>query len=214
MALTEHSLTNKICLILCLFAILTISKTTAQDTQTGRATYYSKRFHNKKTASGEVYHTDSLTCAHKKYPFGTKLLVKNLANGKEVVVKVNDRGPLKGTRIIDLSYKAAEEIDMVKQGVARVEVSKYIESETEQDIPKKELIESAPKIEVKAEKTDTPKQIEETPQPVISEQKKEEAKQNSDELSLDLFDEIARQVDSIQNPRNEKSAQPQTPNKK
>ena len=61
----------------------------------GNATYYGNRWHGRRTSSGEVYHRDSLTCAHRTLPFGTTLLVKNKRNGKEVVVKVTDRGPFR-----------------------------------------------------------------------------------------------------------------------
>lgn len=93
--------------------------------QKGKATYYSKRMDGHKTASGERLYNDSLVCAHKTYPFGTLLKVKNPANGKEVVVKVIDRGPYLKGRIIDLSLRAARELGFLSQGVAMVEVSVY-----------------------------------------------------------------------------------------
>ena len=70
-------------------------------------------------------HHDSLVCAHRTYPFGTKLLVKNLTNNKEVIVTVVDRGPHRKGRIIDLTYAAAEQIGMITKGVVAVEVSVY-----------------------------------------------------------------------------------------
>lgn len=96
--------------------------------ETGKATYYGKKFNNRKTASGIMYKSDNMVCAHRTYPFGTKLLVRNLKNNKEVVVEVIDRGPFKKGRIIDLSYAAAKKIDMVHHGVVRVEVSEYSDS--------------------------------------------------------------------------------------
>ena len=81
----------------------------AQYVQRGKATYYSKRATGARTSSGERVHHDSLTCAHRTYPFGTKL-------------KVTDRGPFARGRIIDLSWKAAKELGMLAQGVAMVEV--------------------------------------------------------------------------------------------
>ena len=98
---------------------------TAGDQQKGKATYYSKRMNGHKTASGERLHNDSLVCAHRTHPFGTLLKVKNPANGKEVVVKVIDRGPYMKGRIIDLSLRAARELGILSQGVAMVEVSVY-----------------------------------------------------------------------------------------
>ena len=93
--------------------------------QKGKATFYSKRMNGHKTASGERLYNDSLVCAHKTHAFGTLLKVKNPANGKEVVVKVIDRGPYMKGRIIDLSLRAARELGILSQGVAMVEVSVY-----------------------------------------------------------------------------------------
>lgn len=90
--------------------------------QHGKASYYSKKTTGARTASGERLHHDSLTCAHKFYPFGTKLKVTNLNNQKSVVVRVTDRGPFGRGRIIDLSWAAAKEIGMLTQGVASVKV--------------------------------------------------------------------------------------------
>ena len=87
----------------------------------GVASYYHDKYHGRKTASGDIYNRDSLTCAHKTLPFGTKLLVKNLANNKEITVIVTDRGPFIKNREIDLSYAAADSIDMIQQGVQKVE---------------------------------------------------------------------------------------------
>lgn len=94
----------------------------AQKVSSGKASYYGDKFHGRMTSDGSVYHRDSLTCAHRTLPFGTLLKVRNVKNGREVVVKVNDRGPYVKGRILDLSYAAAEEIGMLGSGVARVEV--------------------------------------------------------------------------------------------
>jgi rare lipoprotein A len=91
-------------------------------TQEGLASYYSTEFHGRKTSSGEMFDKDALTAAHRTFPFGTIILVTNQKNGKQVEVKVNDRGPVKPERIIDLSYAAAKEIDMVRDGLVRVRV--------------------------------------------------------------------------------------------
>ncbi len=116
----------------------------AQDkdsTKTGKASFYGKKFHNRKTASGIRYHKDLYTCAHRTYPFGTKLLVRNPLNDKTVVVEVNDRGPFKKGRLIDLSYIAAKELDIVNHGVATVEISEYTEpGETCTDIDIEQLV--------------------------------------------------------------------------
>lgn len=89
----------------------------------GKASFYANRLHNKRTASGVLYNRDSLFCAHRKYPFGTRLLVKNMKNEKEVIVKVVDRGPFVRGRIIDLSRAAADSLGFVRAGVAKVEVT-------------------------------------------------------------------------------------------
>ena len=96
----------------------------AQSLQKGKASFYAKRFHGRKTASGERLHPDSLTCAHKSYPFGTLLRVYNPVNGRSVNVRVIDRGPYVQGRIIDLSWRAAKELGIIGQGVATVFVSK------------------------------------------------------------------------------------------
>jgi len=88
----------------------------------GVASWYGRDFHGLATSSGETYNMHALTAAHKTLPIPTWVEVTNLDNGKHVVVKVNDRGPFVDDRIIDLSYAAALELDMVRDGTARVEV--------------------------------------------------------------------------------------------
>jgi rare lipoprotein A len=91
------------------------------DASTGKAAYYGTKFQGRKTASGEPFDMNKLTAASNDHPFGTKLKVTNVANGKSVEVRVNDR-LTGGDRIIDLSYAAAQQIGMVKAGVAEVKV--------------------------------------------------------------------------------------------
>ena len=86
----------------------------------GIASYYAQDFHGKKTANGEVYDMHKMTAAHRSFPFGTKVRVTNLENNKSVIVRVNDRGPFKLERIMDLSLGAAEALDMTKSGTAKV----------------------------------------------------------------------------------------------
>lgn len=88
--------------------------------QRGTASFYGPGFHGRLTANGEVYDMNGLTCAHLTLPFETILLVENLDNGREVRVRVTDRGPYVGGRIIDLSVGAAEELDMIESGIAEV----------------------------------------------------------------------------------------------
>jgi rare lipoprotein A len=86
----------------------------------GRASWYGVTSTGKQTASGEMYNLSALTAAHKELPFGTVLRVHNLKNGKQVLVRVNDRGPFVGGRIVDLSMRAAEGLRMTASGVAPV----------------------------------------------------------------------------------------------
>jgi rare lipoprotein A len=88
--------------------------------QEGVASWYGKKFHRKKTASGEIFNMWDKTAAHKTLPLGTYVMVGNLSNQREVVVRINDRGPFVKGRIIDLSYGAAREIGLIGPGVTRV----------------------------------------------------------------------------------------------
>ena len=88
--------------------------------QEGMASWYGKKFHGKRTASGEIYNMYAKTAAHKTLPFGTYVKVENQSNQREIIVRTNDRGPFVKGRIIDLSYGAAREIGLVGPGVARV----------------------------------------------------------------------------------------------
>ena len=106
------------------FITLGFTPLQAQILQRGKASFYSRKFTGRKTASGERMHNDSLTCAHRTYPFGTMLRVYNPANGRSVIVKVTDRGPYVRGRIIDLSWRAAKELDIISSGVAMVIVHK------------------------------------------------------------------------------------------
>lgn len=90
--------------------------------QTGKASWYGPGFHGKKTSNGERYNMHALTAAHKTLPLGTVVRVSNLDNGKNVIVRINDRGPFHGKRVIDLSKAAAARLGFVKQGMAKVRV--------------------------------------------------------------------------------------------
>lgn len=89
----------------------------------GVASYYADKFNGRKTASGEVFDQKLLTAAHRTWPFETVVSVTNLANGKSVQVRINDRGPFVKDRLIDLSRAAAQKIDMLRSGTANVEIS-------------------------------------------------------------------------------------------
>jgi rare lipoprotein A len=88
----------------------------------GVASYYAHDFHGKQTSNGEIFDMNSFTAAHRTFPFGTKVRVTNLENKKSVIVRVNDRGPFKEGRIMDLSLGAAKEIDLIKNGTAKVKL--------------------------------------------------------------------------------------------
>ncbi len=88
----------------------------------GYASWYGKGFHGRKTSSGEIFNKYKYTAASRYFPLGTYLLVRNLSNGKEVVVIVTDRGPHKKGRIIDLSKAAAEKLDFLRQGITKVQI--------------------------------------------------------------------------------------------
>lgn len=90
--------------------------------QIGSASWYGPGFHGKKTASGERYNMYAMTAAHKTLPLGANVLVTNLKNGKKVTVRINDRGPFHGGRIIDLSKKAAQQLGIIQSGHAKVHV--------------------------------------------------------------------------------------------
>ncbi len=100
--------------------MVTISKLAA--TQTGIASYYSNDFQGRKTSSGEIFDNSKLTAAHRTYPFGTLVKVTNLATDANVEVRINDRGPVKTERIIDLSLAAAKAIGIDRAGLAKVRI--------------------------------------------------------------------------------------------
>ena len=97
-------------------------KTARGYSERGVASWYGKKFHGRKTSSGEIYDMYKMTAAHKGLPLPTYVQVRNLDNGRTAVVKVNDRGPFHDNRIIDLSYAAALKLDVADKGTAFVEV--------------------------------------------------------------------------------------------
>jgi rare lipoprotein A len=93
------------------------------DEEEGEASFYASSLEGHRTASGEPYRGDALTCAHRTLPFGTLLEVRMLSNGRTVKVRVNDRGPFVSGRIIDVSYRAARELGLIARGSARVRLT-------------------------------------------------------------------------------------------
>ncbi|NLC49563.1 MAG: septal ring lytic transglycosylase RlpA family protein [Bacteroidales bacterium] len=110
--------------LVSLFLLVT---TLAFSQKSVKASFYHSKFEGQKTSSGSKYRADSLTCAHRTLPFGTRLKVENPENNNFVIVKVTDRGPFTRGRDIDLSYAAAERIGIVAQGVAHVVITKLRE---------------------------------------------------------------------------------------
>ena len=108
-------------LVFCLFAMsITAMSTGSAEAQTGMASYYKS---GRLTANGERFNPNGLTAAHRSLKFGTKVRVTNLRNGRSVIVRINDRGPFIGGRIIDLAYGAARAVGMHSSGVAKVRVA-------------------------------------------------------------------------------------------
>lgn len=117
-------------MVLCLILLIGFNTyLKAQDTlkikqvQVGIASYYANKFNGRKTSSGEKFNQDSLTAAHKTLKFGTLVSVKNLKNDSVVTVKINDRLPKTSKRSIDLSKKAAQQLNFIKAGLTKVEIT-------------------------------------------------------------------------------------------
>ena len=100
------------------------SNTVRKFSQTGMASWYGRQFHGRKTASGETFDMNALTAAHRSLPLNCFIRVTNKTNGKSVVVKVNDRGPFHGNRVLDLSYGAAKQLGITNAGTAKVSIER------------------------------------------------------------------------------------------
>lgn len=90
---------------------------------TGTASYYADRFAGKRTANGETYDPEAFTAAHRTLPFGTRVRVTDMASGRSVIVRVNDRGPWGGKRLIDISRAAARELGLIARGHGAVQLT-------------------------------------------------------------------------------------------
>lgn len=110
-------------LVVFVFCIVCVTYSLGQEV--GNATFYSSRMHGRRMSNGQKYHRDSMVCAHKSYPLNSFLKVVNPRNGKEVIVKVADRGPFSRRLIIDLSYSAAKQLGIIRAGVAKVAIYPY-----------------------------------------------------------------------------------------
>lgn len=100
------------------------SNTVRKFSQTGMASWYGRQFHGRKTASGETFDMHALTAAHRTLPLNCYVRVTNQTNGKSVVVKINDRGPFHGNRVLDLSYGAAKLLGITDAGMAKVSIER------------------------------------------------------------------------------------------
>ena len=109
--------------LIFLVFIITLYACSPRITETGKASFYADKFMGRKTAIGQIFRQYKKTAAHKTLPFGAKVKVTNLSNGKSVKVRINDRGPFVAGRIIDLSKKAARKLNMVDAGVSNVKIT-------------------------------------------------------------------------------------------
>lgn len=113
--------TRLIIIVAALFATVLTAETFAMETE-GYASWYGPHFQGRLTANGEIFDTNKFTAAHKSLPFGSIVKVTNLQNHRSVVVRINDRGPYYGGRIIDLSHAAAKVLGMLEPGTAKVKL--------------------------------------------------------------------------------------------
>ncbi|MDJ1483366.1 septal ring lytic transglycosylase RlpA family protein [Cytophagaceae bacterium YF14B1] len=117
----------QICILTFLTIFLLLPQNVKAQTENGykkkgKASYYAHKFQGRRTSNGERYHNQKLTAAHRTLPFGTLVRVTNLRNDKSVIVRINDRGPFSHGRLIDVSYVAAKELELIAAGTATVEV--------------------------------------------------------------------------------------------
>jgi rare lipoprotein A len=106
-----------------IFLLIAAQSVSASEMGRGIASYYGREFAGKRTANGEIFNPSAMTAAHRTAAFGSRIRVTNLANGKQAVVRVNDRGPWTGGRIIDISHAAASKLGMLNTGTAKVKLT-------------------------------------------------------------------------------------------
>jgi rare lipoprotein A len=99
-----------------------LASAAVRSVSTGQASWYGPGFYGNRTANGEVFRPGTLTAAHRSLPFGTRVRVTNLTNGRSTVVRINDRGPFHGNRVIDLAHGAAQNLGVISSGVAQVKL--------------------------------------------------------------------------------------------
>lgn len=108
--------------LMLLLSNITTTESPVGFIQKGKASFYSKKFHGRKTAGGERVNNEAFSAAHRTLPFNTMVEITNLGNNRSVVVRINDRGPFCKGRVVDMTYAAAKAIGMVRQGVANVKL--------------------------------------------------------------------------------------------
>jgi rare lipoprotein A len=101
---------------------LQLASTATGSVSTGQASWYGPGFYGNRTANGETFRPGTRTAAHRTLPFGTRVRVTNLWNGRSTVVRINDRGPFHGNRVIDLAHGAAQDLGVISSGVAQVKL--------------------------------------------------------------------------------------------
>ncbi|MCU0834333.1 MAG: septal ring lytic transglycosylase RlpA family protein [Chromatiaceae bacterium] len=109
-------------LLLLFLPLAAVAKVGPGHTENGIASFYHDRFHGRKTANGERFDQSAYTAAHKTLPLGTTVRVTRVDNGKSILVRINDRGPFKKGRVIDLSRRAARDLGMIEKGLVKVKV--------------------------------------------------------------------------------------------
>lgn len=134
-------------IIFVLVSILFFQSANLLAIEIGSASYYADKFVGKKTSSGELYSHEKMTCAHRTLPFGTILKVTCIKNGKSVFVKVNDRGPFKIGRVVDLSKRAAQKLGLIQWGHAEVEVEQINEMNLEEEVSEEMIAEVSNPLE-------------------------------------------------------------------
>ena len=145
----------KILSLLLLLSIPVALEIEAQKILRGKASYYSDRLHGNLMSNGQRYHRDSLTCAHRKFPFGTKIRVKNVSNGKEVIVTVTDRGPYSKRYILDLSRAAASQLGILRAGFCQCEITPLDENLPPSLFPLENEAEKLPRLNLTPDSTAT-----------------------------------------------------------
>jgi rare lipoprotein A len=123
------TMVSRILVIAALLAPLATMAPASRAADIGIASFYGREHVGKKTASGKRFDLNAMTAAHRTLPFGTRIVVTNLKNGRSVTVEISDRGPFRRGRIVDVSYAAAEQLGFLRQGVTRVSVEEVQEEQ-------------------------------------------------------------------------------------